>query len=240
MERRAERLATWCGLLFVALVGLGLLEARLVPPPAATEGPARIADFYRVHASQLRLGMLLAAIGTGFGVPFIVALTRQLRRGSRETALLADIQLVSGAVVLVGILIPVVLIATAAFRPGRSPALIQLLNDVAFTMLLWSFMPATVEAAVVGFVVLADRSRSSMFPRWTGYFDIGVATIYVLGAPTLFVKKGAFGWDGVLAFWLVFIAFGLWVLVTLAMMLRASGRRQVDSLTGPDRRLIDS
>jgi uncharacterized protein DUF4386 len=227
VERRVELLAIWCGLLFVLLVGLGLLEARLVPPPAATDGPARIADFYRVHASQLRLGMLLAAIGTGLGIPFIVSLTRQLRQGNSATALLADIQLVSGAIVLVGVLIPVVLIATAAFRPERSPALTQLLNDVAFTMLLWAFMPATVEAVVVGFVVLADRSRSSVFPRWTGYFDIGVAAIYVLGAPTLFVKKGAFGWDGILAFWLVFIAFGLWVLVTFAMMLRANGRRRM-------------
>jgi hypothetical protein len=227
VERRAELLATWCGLLFVSLVGLGLLEARLVPPPAASDGAARIADFYRAHASQLRLGMLLALVGTGFGVPFIVSLTRQLRRANREAALLADIQLVSGALVLVGILVPVVLIAAAAFRPGRDPALTQLLNDVAFTMLLWAFMPATVEAAVVGFAVLADRSGSSVFPRWTGYFDIVVAAIYVLGAPTLFVTKGAFGWDGALAFWLVFIAFALWVLVSLATMLRAIGGRQV-------------
>jgi hypothetical protein len=138
---------------------------------------------------------------------------------------LADVQLVSGALVLVGVLVPVVLVAAAAFRPDRDPALTQLLNDVAFTMLLWAFMPATVEAAAVGFAVLADRSGSSVFPRWTGYFDIVVAAIYVLGAPTLFVTKGAFGWDGIMAFWLVFIAFALWVLASFATMLRAIGRR---------------
>jgi hypothetical protein len=221
MERRAERLGAWCGPLFVLFFGLGWLEARLVPPPAATDNPARIADFYRVHASQLRVGMLLALIGTGFAIPFIVSLTRQLLRGIPGAAHLAYTQLLAGALFLVGVLIPVVLIATAAFRPDRSPELTQALNDGAFTMLLWAFMPATVEAAAAGFAVLADRSNSPVFPRWTGYFDLCVAAIYALGAPTLFVKRGAFGWDGLLAFWLVFIAFGLWVLVTSAMMLRA-------------------
>jgi hypothetical protein len=220
MERRVERLGAWCGPLFVLFFGLGWLVARLVPPPAATDDPARIADFYRVHASQLRVGMLLALIGTGLGIPFVVALTRQLRRSS-PGSVWAETQFASGVIFLVGVLIPVVLIATAAFRPDRSPELTQALNDVAFTMLLWAFMPATVEAAAAGFAVLADRSNSPVFPRWTGYFDLCVAAIYALGAPTLFVKRGAFGWDGVLAFWLVFIAFGLWVLVTSAMMLRA-------------------
>jgi hypothetical protein len=221
MERRAELLGAWCGPLFVLFFGLGWLVARLVPPPAATDDPARIADFYRVHASQLRVGMLLALIGTGFGILFVVSLTRQLRRSGPASVPWAETQLVSGAIFLVGALIPVVLIATAAFRPGRAPELVQLLNDIAFTMLLWAFVPATVEAAAAGFAVLADRGNSPVFPRWTGYFDLSVATIYALGAPTLFVKQGAFGWDGVLAFWLVFTAFGAWVLVTSALILRA-------------------
>jgi hypothetical protein len=47
MERRNELLAAWCGPLFVLFFGVGWLVAGLVPPPAATDGPARIADFYR-------------------------------------------------------------------------------------------------------------------------------------------------------------------------------------------------
>ncbi len=226
MEQRNELLAAWCGPLFVLFFGVGWLEAGLVPPPAATNDPAKIADFYRVHAGQLRIGMLLALIGTGFAIPFIVALTRQLRQGSPGSTIWAETQLISGTLLLVGVLIPVVLIATATLRPGRSPELVQVLNDVAFTMLLWAFVPATVEAAAVGCAVLADRSASPVFSRWIGYFDLSVAAIYALGAPTVFVKQGAFGWDGVLAFWLVFISFALWVLVSFAMMLSAIGKQQ--------------
>jgi hypothetical protein len=224
MERRGELFAAWCGPLFVLFFGVGWLVAGLVPPPAATDSPAKIADFYRVHAGQMRAGMLLALIGTGFAIPFIVALTRQLRRGNPESTIWADTQLVAGTLVLVGVLIPVVLIATATLRPERSPDLDQALNDAAFTMLLWAFVPATVEAAAIGYAVLADRSVSPAFPRWTGYFDLGVAAIYALGAPTLWVTQGAFGWDGVLTFWLVFISFALWVLVSSAMMFSAIGK----------------
>jgi hypothetical protein len=224
MERRSELFAAWCGPLFVLFFGVGWLVAGLVPPPAATDSPAKIADFYRVHAGQMRAGMLLALTGTGFAIPFIVALTRQLRRGNPESTIWADTQLVAGTLVLAGVLIPVVLIATATLRPERSPDLDQALNDAAFTMLLWAFVPATVEAAAIGYAVLADRSVSPAFPRWTGYFDLGVAAIYGLGAPTLWVTQGAFGWDGVLTFWLVFISFALWVLVSSATMISATGK----------------
>lgn len=224
MERRAERLAAWCGPLFVLLLAAGLLVARLVPPPAASDSAARIADFYRLHAGQLRAGMLIALVGASLGIPFVVALTRQLRLANPRLAVLADTQLMAGIVFLIGVLIPVVLIATASFRTGRSPELTQLLNDVAFTMLLWAFAPATIEAVAVGLAVLSDRSASPLFPRWTGYLDLGAGATYALGAPTLFVKRGAFGWDGALAFWLVFAVFGVWVLVTFAMLLRAIDR----------------
>lgn len=68
-------------------------------------------------------------------------------------------------------------------------------------MVMWAFVPASAEAIAVGCAVLTNRSAAPVFPRWTGYFDLGVAAIYALGAPTLWVEQGAFGWDGVLTFW---------------------------------------
>jgi hypothetical protein len=69
-----------------------------------------------------------------------------------------------------------------------------------------------------------DRGEEPLFPRWMGYFDIAVAVVFLAGGPTLFVKRGAFGWDGVLAFWGVLIIFGLWIAVTFVLMVRAIGR----------------
>ena len=207
-------------LLFV--VGFWFI-AGLVPPPSAADGALRIADFYHANASQLRLGLLLAMIATPLAVPFTVLLTQQLKRSDPRVAPLAYTQLICGTVLMFQILLSVVLIAVAAFRPDRAPGLTQLLNDSAFTMFLWAFSPATFEYAAVGLAVLLDRSDRPLFKRWVGYFDLAVAAVFVAGGPTLFVKHGAFGWNGALAFWAVLIAGGLWITVTFTTMLRAIG-----------------
>jgi hypothetical protein len=124
----------------------------------------------------------------------------------------------------------------AAFRPGRSAELTQLTNDAGFTIFLWVFAPTTLEFAVLGAATFMDRGERPLFPRWMGYLDLAVGAIFVAGAPTLFVKRGPFGWDGALAFWAVLIAFGVWLGFTFTMMLRAIGDRPIPPagpLTGP-------
>jgi hypothetical protein len=206
------------------LVGFWFI-AGLVPPPSASDSALRIADFYRANASQLRLGLLLAMIATPLTVPFIVLLTQQLKRSDPRLAPLAYTQLICGTVLMFQVLLSVVLMAVAAFRPERAPGLTQLLNDSAFTMFLWAFSPATLEYAAVGLAVLTDRSERPLFRRWVGYFDLAVAAIFIGGGPTLFVKHGAFGWNGALAFWAVLTAGGLWISVTFTTMIRAIERQ---------------
>jgi hypothetical protein len=221
MERHIELFCILCGLLFVLFFGAGWLEAGLVPPLSAADGPARTAEFYLAHVDELRLGMLLAQIGAGCAIPFVVVLSQHIDRYIPGSAILAKIQSMAGTLLLVGLFIPIVAIATATILPGHSPELVLGLNDFAFTMILWAFVPATVEALAIGCAVLKDHSSSPVIPRWIGYFNLSVGAIYVLGAPTLYVTHGAFGWDGVLTFWMVFVAFALWVVVSSWMMLGA-------------------
>jgi hypothetical protein len=220
----SESLPAWCGPAFLVLTLVGFLIAGLLPPPSATESAPAIATFYRDHATAVQAGMLVALIGMFPALPFVVKLTELLKRSDPRNASLAQVQLVSGVILLIVVLMSVLMIGDAAYRPERPPALTQLLNDFGFIVLLWPFVPATVESLAVGLAVLRDRSESPLFPRWVGLLDLIVAAVFMLGGPTLFVKRGAFGWDGALAFWAVFAAFGLWVVVTSASMLRALAR----------------
>jgi hypothetical protein len=68
--------------------------------------------------------------------------------------------------------------------------------------------PPTREFAAIGLAILWDRSGRPLFPRWSGYIDLDVAAIFAGGAPVLFVKQGAFGWDRAIAFWAVLASFG--------------------------------
>jgi Domain of unknown function (DUF4386) len=222
MERRIQLLFAWCGPVFLLFFLVGFwFVAGLVPPPSATDSAAQIASFYRANTDQLRVGLLLLLIGAPLIVPFSVLLALQLKRSDPRVAPLACVQLLMSVVTMLELLLPVVLIATAAFRPGRPPASTQLLNDSAYTILLWAFSPPALEFVAIGLAILWDRSERPLFPRWSGYFDLAVAAIFAGGAPALFVMRGAFAWDGAVAFWAVLASFGVWVCVTFATMLRA-------------------
>jgi len=220
------------------IVGLGLflvgfwVVAGLVPPPAATDSAAGIAAFYRDNESQLRAGLLIAMIATPLIIPFMVVLTQQIKESDARLAPLANIQLICGAILVVLLLLSIVLMGVAAFRPERSAELTQLTNDAGFTIFLWLFAPTTLEFAVLAAAALSDHGERPLFPRWMGYLDLAVGVIFIAGAPTLFVKHGAFGWDGVLAFWAVLVAFGIWISATFVMMLRAIDDRSAATTAG--------
>jgi hypothetical protein len=163
-------------------------------------------------------------IATPLLLPFLVLVSAKIKESDPRLELLGQTQLICGAFLVLLILLSIVLMGVAAFRPERAPELTELTNDTASTILLWVFAPTTLEFGLLGAAVLMDRSERPLFPRWMGYFDILVGVIFVAGAPTLFVMHGAFGWDGALTFWAVLIVFGLWIAVAFLMMLRATGR----------------
>lgn len=214
MDIRIARVCAWCGPAFLVLFVVGFwFVAGLVPPPKATENAAQIAAFYRDNTDRIRIGMLIAMVSLALLVPFMVLITVQMRKRNPQLALLAYIQLVSGFALLLLVLLPIALIALAAFRPERPAESTQLLNDIAFFILFWVFSTPCVEYVSMGLYSLLDDSERPLFPRWAGWFDMLVALIFVAGAPVLFVKDGAFAWDGLLAFWAVLFAFSGWVLV---------------------------
>ena len=221
-SQRIEGLCAWCGPLFGVLFAVAMLVGHLVPPPSSATGAAGIARFYGTHAQELKWGMLVAMVATPLIIPFAALISRQLRASDERLAPLATVQMACAVVLVVEILLFVVLVAAGAMRPGRDPQVLLGLNDVAFLFLLWAFAPGSLEFAAFGVAVLWDRSEEPLFPRWAGWVDIAMALVFVLGGPTLFVTGGAFGWDGVIAFWAVFLAYGGWLLVTFGCLLRAS------------------
>lgn len=212
MDGRIRLLFAWCGLVGGSLIGIGLLVvAQIVPAPSAAEGATQIAGFYRDNADQVRAGLLMAMLGASLMFPFLVLIMVQLKQSDARLAPLAYTQLVAGAAFMLMFLIPILLWGVAAFRPDRSPASTQLINDAASTIFYWGFAPGTVECAAMGVAVLLDRSEHPIFPRWVGCVDLFTAVTYACGAPALFVKTGAFGWDGVFTLWLPFAGFAAWL-----------------------------
>jgi hypothetical protein len=222
VDRRTQIGCAVSGLLGGLLIGVGLLAvARIVPAPSASWNAAQIASYFSSNQDQLRAGLLLAMTGVALMLPMLVLIALLLKRSDPRVAPLAYTQLVAGATFMMLFLIPVLLWGAAAFRPDRSPASTQTINDIASTIFYWGVSPGVVECAAMGLAVLLDRSERPLFPRWVGYVDLAVAAAYAGGAPAIFVKTGAFGWDGLFSLWLPFAGFSVWLGVTFFSCVKA-------------------
>lgn len=226
VDRRLLLACAWSGPVFLVLFVVGYwFLAGLVPPPKASAGAAEVAAFYRDHTTPIRAGMLVAMVGGAFYVPFLVVTTLEMKRRNPRLAPLAYIQLLGGFAMLLMVLLPVSLIAVAAFRPDRPPESIQLLDDIAVLILFWLFSTPTLQFVCLGIYSLMDRSEEPLFPRWAGWYHVAVGVIFATGAPVNFVEHGPFAWHGLLAFWAVLFSFGGWVLVTFFCVLRSLERQ---------------
>lgn len=222
MNKRLQLICAWCGPAFLLFFVVGFwFVAGLVPPPSPAHNAAQIAAFYRDNAGQVRAGMVICMVGLPLFIPFAALLSQHIRERNPELALLADVQMVCAAVAVMVFLVFEILLATIVFRPEISPDTIRTLNDAAWTTLLWPFSPFSLEYAIVGVWILADRSERPLHPRWVGYIGLLTAFVFAFGGPTLWVKDGAFSYDGALAFWAVLVAFGAWVMATAWTLIRS-------------------
>lgn len=217
-----QKACAWSGIVFVLLLTLGLwVMAGLIPPPPPAADAATVAAFFAAHGGGIRAGMLVAMIASGFYLPWTAVLSMQMKRMQGSSPVLPLLQSISGAVVTLIVLVPVMLWATAAFRVERSTEIVQLLNDFAWLFILMTFPAPVMQLFAVGIATLADKSPDSVFPRWVGFVNLWLGTLFLPGGLIVFFKTGPFAWNGIIAFWIPFAAFGLWFLVMTPVLLRA-------------------
>src|ERR1700751_4103782 len=222
MNIRVERWCIYSGLAFVVLFGIGYWAiAHLVPPPSPLKTPAEMASFYSHRTNYLRLGLLVGLAGAPLEVPFITAISRQLRRIGREVATLSVIQVAVGALGVLVLTYPFIFIEAAAFRPERNPDVTQGLDYVAWLPLLGVFFPAVLQNMVIAVGIFLDRRPEPILPRWLAYFNIFIALSFVPAGLLFFFKSGPFAWPGMFVWWIPAILFFVWYLVMARALLGA-------------------
>jgi hypothetical protein len=216
------------GLFFV-----GMLMAGLIPPPSPHASTMQVAGFWQDHLTLTRLGLFLMMVAGALVAPFGTMLCVIVRRIEGRDAPMTYLQVIGTTTLVLAILVPTMIFMTAAFRPYRDPNLTKLLNDLGWIPFVVEWPPAFLMCLSVTGAALTDRSPHPVFPRWVGYYSAWTAFLYLPGGLIIFFKQGAFAWNGLLAFWLVAVAFGAWVMVMSVLMMRARSRDD-----GPVRRAI--
>jgi hypothetical protein len=230
MTPRMQRVFAWAGPVLMVGFLIGFLIAHFVPPPRADWDSRQLSEFFTTHAQSIRIGMSIAGFAAPLVVPWSVAISMQLKRIGPKHSGYAYTELMCATLLVVVTEVPIVMWEAIAYRPSIGPAITLRLNDVA-SLMFFSVVASTIlEALVLGIAILDDPRDQPVFPRWIGYFSIGICLPFVLGALAVFYTTGPLAWNGVIGWWGVLGLFGSWVVVISYGLLMAISSEEQEAV----------
>lgn len=222
LNRRLQMLCVWAGPVMVfGWIASFVVLARFIPPPSPGKTPDQLVEMYSEHTAAIRVGLVLTMFASALLVPFAAVISAQMKRIEGERAVLAPTQLISGGLLALEFIIPLMIWQTAAYRPDIGPTLIRMLNDLGWIMFVGVISSAMVEFACIGLVILADERDTGVFPRWAGYFNLWVASLVAPAGVVPFFKHGPFAWNGLFSFFMPMAVFAAWVVIMVVLLRRA-------------------
>jgi hypothetical protein len=223
MNLTAQRICVWCGPIMVVIWGLSFwLLADMIPPPRPYATDAQTVAQFMHHTNQIRLGLVISLFACALLVPFCAVISAQMRRIEGIRSVLAQTQMLSGALLGVEFLMPFAIWQTAAYRIGHwDPQIVQMLNTMAWLMFLGIISSACIQVASLGLAILLDKGEQRVFPRWLGYYNLWAAILWIPAGCIPFFHHGPFAWNGVLAWWIPLTVFAIWFGLMVKYLLAA-------------------
>jgi hypothetical protein len=226
-EMRVQRVLIWSGVAMIVLwLGAFLFIAGFIPPSAPSSTADAIVRLYNSHTNSIKIGMVISMLGSALLVPYAVAISGQLKRIDGARAL-ADIQMVSCALLSLEFITPIAVWMATSFRvDGRSADVTESMHDlgwILFMTVIWSLF---VQVVAIGFAVLIDRRPTPVLPRWLGYLNFWVALLIVPAGTVLFFKDGPMAWNGVVGLYVPLTAFVVWF-ASMTIVIHKNLTRQI-------------
>ena len=227
MNITSQRLGVYSGYVFMVLLLVGFaIVAGFFPPPSPHETAAQIQHLFQHRTLRIRFGMLISLISSAFLLPWSATLITQVRRieGDRHTPIVW-LQTVGFGAFVILFVYPEMVWALAAFRPNISAETVRAFNDFAWLGFVCIVSTGMMQMFALGYVVLQDKGPDPIYPRWFGYFNLWVWTLFIPADLIFFFKTGPFAWNGLFGFGLSFGAYFGWTLIVTIMTGRAVNRQ---------------
>ena len=223
-SRNAQLLGAWSGLVAMA-VWLVLLWplTHFIPPPAPSLPTSEVAALYTQNSIGIRLAAILMLLAISLTTVFYGALSAHMRK-MEEIPIWSNAQMLNGLLSLVGIVSMAVLWSAAAFRPERSPEIVQAMHDQSWLLYAMVAPPAFMQCVAIGMAILGDINARPIFPRWVAFLSIWTGVLFLPGSLACLFQTGPFAWNGLFSFWLPLSAFGFWTGVLCWAMIRAANQ----------------
>ncbi|WP_182379335.1 hypothetical protein [Nocardioides sp. WS12] len=215
MEARTQRVLIWSGPLMVLLFLISFLFlAGFIPPSSPSDSAADTYDLYAGSHTGIKVGMVLAMIGSALLTPWGVAISGQIKR-IRGARALADTQMLSSALGALTFIIPITLWIGAAYRyDERSADVTQTLHDIGWLQFVCVVWVLFIQMVAIGWAILIDDREDPVLPRWVGYLSLWAAAGVFPAGLVPFFWDGPFAWNGAIGFYLPLVAFCCWMLST--------------------------
>jgi hypothetical protein len=198
-------------------------------PPMSPEMTAdRVAAFYAHHTTTIRFSMITYNLFAIMLIPLFALIVVQMKRMATPSQVLAYCYLtaaVSGATLFA---LADIFWLVAAFRPERSPALIMLLNDLAWITFIAPVGMIVVQNLCLALAIYLDARGRPIFPRWVGAFSIATAAAMTPAGCAVVFRSGPLAWNGLVSFWLRIGAFALYVAVMFVVLRTAIARQAAE------------
>jgi hypothetical protein len=228
VSERAQRILLWWGLLFTLIYGLAWwLLFHMMPPPSAKWPADHIAQFYREHGAEIKVGAVVASWTSGFMVPIAVVVGVQISRQEKGRPVWSVLAVAGGTLMSVVLVFPPIFWGVAAFSPDRAPAITALMHELAMLTFVTTDQYYIFMWVAIAVACLAPATaRYSPFPRWFGYYTAWTALMFEPGALAFLFRSGPFSWNGLLAFWSPVVTFFIWIVVMAVLLFKAISQQE--------------
>jgi hypothetical protein len=228
--KRELWLAWWTTVAFYQLFFLVFFVlTRTQPPPNPGWEVPRVVQWFNHNHYGLLIGFGIMFLITGMTAPSNALIAYSMRRMSVSPAFAYSYLVLYSLSAIPGMLLLCIVLTVGAMRPDRDPELISWLYDFAFLSFVGTMGVFLIGSLVWMLAILLDRNR--VFPKWFGYLNLCNALTEVVVSPAWIFKTGVFAWNGLIAWWIDMVVFGIYTGVFI-FLLRQMILRE-DFGTGP-------
>ena len=233
---RFQLISAWCGPAFlVTFVLFWGVIGHNIPNPSPALSAANLAARYSQHLGEIRLGFIVALITVVLYMPWCSYISTRMARIEGGYPVLANLQLIGGALTVMVVSFSCCFWAIAAFRPERDPALIQLLTDTGWLVIDLQYACTTLQMVALALAVLSDRKNKArpLMPNWVCYLTIFCAVSFFPASLTGVLKTGPFAWNGVMSYYFPYFCWLCWEIIASTYLIKDVRRRMREFENSP-------
>jgi hypothetical protein len=205
------------------------LITRTQPPGKPWFGPEQAVQWFADRHWGLLVGFALIFVLGGWSATAIALITFSIRRMSVSRAFAHSYLVLYLISAVPGFLFICIAMTAGAMRPERGAEAQQWLYDLGFLSFSGTMGVFLVGSLIWMAAILLDKN--GVFPRWFGYLNLCNALTEVVIAPSWIFQRGVLAWNGVIAWWIDVVVFGMYTCVFIYLLREVIVRE--DFGTGP-------